>query len=139
MATLALTRVQNLLEANGPLVAVVGSDIYWPYFPATPPLPGVCFFAQPGGGSRARPLREISIQVHCYAATALAARELYELLRTAMIGTPSDPHDHQNTLRTHGIVSISEEQDGQDLVDETGHDKGTPYVLGFFTIILSDS
>jgi len=137
-ATNLETRVLNLLEANTALAAVVGTSIYWPYFPAKPVLPGIAFEIVSGTGSAAQPMRQFTIEAHCYAATPLAARNLYELMRRAMIGLLSAPQAHQDTLRTYGIVSVLEEQEGQPGIDPIGNDKGTPYVVAFFAVTVAD-
>ena len=145
-------RIRNLLKANAGVSAIVGTDIYYPYFPADAVLPGIIFFENDdvsGGGKSLSNigLRNITIQTQCYASNvggsasgARKARTLHEAVRTAFLGDFTDDVAHIALLRdTFAISLIQEEQEGQPLpVDPDGPDKGTPVRLGFWTIWFLD-
>ncbi|KKM07650.1 hypothetical protein LCGC14_1731850 [marine sediment metagenome] len=132
-------RVLDLLEANAGVAAIVGTDVYTPNFPAAPTLPGIIFFVQTGNSLSTIGLRNVSIQTHCYESRSLLARTLHEAVRTAFLGDFTDQAAHQALLRTFDISLIEEEQEGQVLpFDPDGPDKGTPVMLGFWTVWFLD-
>ena len=138
-ATAPEKRILDLLEADAGVSAIVGTDIYTPNFPAAPTIPGIIFFVQAGASSSITGLRSVSIQTHCYAARSLLARTLHEAVRTAFLGDFTDQAAHHAVLRGFDISLIQEEQEGQPLpFDPDGPDKGTPVMLGFWTVWFLD-
>ena len=143
-ATPPETRILDFLEADAAVSTIVGTDIFTPNFPDAPTLPGILFFVQDerGGGTQSLSnigLRNVSIQTQCYEARSLLARTLHEAVRTAFLGDFTDQAAHQALLRTFNISLIEEEQEGQPLpFDPDGPDKGTPVMLGFWTVSFLD-
>ena len=139
-------RILDLLEADAGVAAIVGTDIYTPNFPAAPTLPGIAFFVQTGNSLSTIGLRNVSIQTHCYGDPENAtvggsedARNLHEAVRTAFLGDFTDQVAHHALLGTFDISLIEEEQEGQPLpFDPDGPDKGTPVMLGFWTVWFLD-
>ena len=131
-------RVRALLLSSSSLSALVGSDIYTPRFDGAPTLPGIAFRVQGGESDNMTPLRKQSMVFRCYDSTAEESRALYRTMRLALIGAPTAKPAHYTTLRGFNIGIIMEEQEGQEIIDEEGPDKGTPFVLAFFTVKFAD-
>ena len=132
-------RILDLLEADAGVAAIVGTDIYTPNFPDAPVLPGIIFFVQAGSSSSITGLRSVSIQTHCYQSRTLLARTLHEAVRTAFLGDFANQAAHHTLLKTFTISLIEEELEGQPLpFDPDGPDKGTPVMLGFWTVWFLD-
>lgn len=145
-------RILSLLKANAGVAALVGTNIFPVNFPAAPVLPGIIFLANDdvsGGGKSLSNigLRTISIQTQCFASRTggseggdKRARQMHEAVRTAFLGDFTDEVAHIALLRdTFAISLIQEEQESQPLpVDPDGPDKGTPVMLGFWTIWFLD-
>lgn len=127
-------RVRNLLLADSSLSALVGSDVYAHRFDGAPETPSVMFFVQAARIYALTPFREQSLQFHCYQATTELAWALYEVVKEALIGDFTDPSGRKTLWQSFNIVQIKEEQDGQEMIDELGPDKGSPYILAMFTV-----
>lgn len=108
--------IRAYLAADPGLAALVGARIYCPRLPENAGLPAVGFFTR--GGSSTPYIPDIpapSIQIDCWAADPITARQVYRAVYNALQGLQNqavviDGH-------TYYILSAREEVQGQDLVD----------------------
>ena len=127
-----------MLVADTPLAAVVGTRVETPRFKAVPTLPAVWFTLERGETHGQIPLRQPRVETHSLGSTEDQAWQVHELLRTAFLGDlAQEPDVHASVLRGQQILTVLEEQEGQDDIDEFGM-HGTPVVLGFFSVVFVD-
>lgn len=132
--TIGMTRLMNLLEADANIVSFFGTRLYWGRFPEDVELPGLFFRVRPGEGKNTLPIRNQSMEFQIYGNTELQAVVGYELVHTALMGDFADRSAQAVVWRTHELIDVEVEIEGQFLIDTSGEGKGTPYMLAFFVV-----
>ena len=131
-------RIRDLLVANGSLSAVVGTRIRTPRFEKKPTLPAVYFVMERGETHGQIPLRQPTVESHSLGSTEDEAWQVHELVRTAFLGDlTQEPTVHAAVLRAGQILTVIEEQEGQDDIEVFGQ-RGTPEVIGFWSVVFVD-
>ena len=115
--------------ATDPLIALVSLRIYSPSLAKNATLPAISYLSRGGNANPHIPgILDMSYQFKCYAATMIAAKNVYLKLYDALQGK-------QNIdVGSYQIKLSSEEVQGQDIEDT--EIPGYPYVLTFFRIMI---
>lgn len=138
MADTGRKRIRALLVADTPLAAVVDTRVQTPRFKVVPTLPAVWFTMEGGETHGQMPLRQPTVETHSLGSTEDQAWQVHELLRTAFLGDlTQEPTVQAAVLRGQQILTVIEEQEGQDDIDKFG-EHGTPSVIGFFSVVFVD-
>ncbi len=121
---------------TNPLIALVAERVYIPRLPENATLPAVSLFTRGGSADPNYPkYASPSIQIDCWAANSIDAREVYRALYDAMQGLVSVSIVIGGT--TYFIMKISEEVHGQDRVDNEIQNYFK--VMSFYSVTIKDT